>query len=227
MFPRLVPVFPLPGCVLFPGAVLPLHVYEPRYRAMARGVLEKSSDDRLIAIALLRPGFQDLYQTPHAPIHHVVCVGRVIEHEQLADDRFNLLLLGFSRAVIVGEDQTGEFRKAHVSPLPSAGAKDASTESELREAIGELMKEATDEKLIHPAVVNHLLANTPRLEHCIDLLTYHLLPAEDSELKQRVLEENNVSIRVRILTRWLRNTIDEHKYARDTTRAWPPEPSPN
>ena len=48
-----VPLFPLPGCVLFPGVLMPLHMFEQRYRTMARELLERDEPDRLMAIALL------------------------------------------------------------------------------------------------------------------------------------------------------------------------------
>ncbi|MEM9703157.1 MAG: LON peptidase substrate-binding domain-containing protein, partial [Planctomycetota bacterium] len=52
------PIFPLPGCVFFPHTLLPLHIFEPRYRAMTRAALGEYGDgERLIAMARLREGF--------------------------------------------------------------------------------------------------------------------------------------------------------------------------
>ena len=76
-----VPLFPLPNVVLFPRAVLPLHVFEDRYKAMTADVL---TGNRLIAMALLKPGWEkDYYQAP--AIEPVVCVGEILSWEQLPD----------------------------------------------------------------------------------------------------------------------------------------------
>jgi hypothetical protein len=92
-------VFPLPGMVLFPNALLPLHIFEPRYRAMMTDVLAGS---RLLAIAHLRPGFEPEYER-RPPIHDTVGVGRVLTADRLPDGRFNIMLRGLARARIERE----------------------------------------------------------------------------------------------------------------------------
>ena len=52
------PIFPLPNCVLLPGGLLPLHVFEPRYRELTRDCL---AGDQLMAVARLRPGYESTY----------------------------------------------------------------------------------------------------------------------------------------------------------------------
>src|SRR5687768_2370471 len=68
-----VPLFPLPNVVLFPRAVLPLHIFEERYKTMAADAL---AGDRLVAMALLRPGWEKSYYGRPA-IEPVVCVGTI------------------------------------------------------------------------------------------------------------------------------------------------------
>ena len=94
-------LFPLPNLVLFPSVVQPLHIFEPRYRQLMEDALK---DDRLIAMALLQPGWEDdYYKNP--PIYPVVCLGRVHKEERLPDGRWNLLLHGLARArVEIGVD---------------------------------------------------------------------------------------------------------------------------
>src|SRR5436309_2332195 len=94
-----VPLFPLPSVVLFPRAVLPLHIFEDRYRAMTSDVLD---GDRLIAMALLRPGWEKSYYAKPA-VEPVVCVGRILSHEKLPDGKYNFLLEGLLRARISQE----------------------------------------------------------------------------------------------------------------------------
>jgi len=94
-----VPLFPLPGVVLFPRAVLPLHIFEDRYRAMTADAL---AGDRLVAMALLKEGWEKSYYGKPA-IEPAVCVGKIISHEKLPDGKYNFLLQGTTRAAVVKE----------------------------------------------------------------------------------------------------------------------------
>jgi uncharacterized protein len=90
---RELPIFPLPDVVLLPGALLPLHVFEQRYRDMTRDVLD---GNKLMGVARLRRGFEKDYHG-RPPVHEVCGVGRVIACDRLADGRYNLLLRGLAR----------------------------------------------------------------------------------------------------------------------------------
>src|SRR5437764_10770721 len=109
-----VPLFPLPGVVLFPRAVLPLHIFEQRYRVMTADVLV---GDKLIAMALLRPEWEKNYYG-RAEIEPVVCVGKILSHEMLADGKYNFLLQGQLRARVT-EEIVGEkpYRVARLTPI--------------------------------------------------------------------------------------------------------------
>lgn len=96
------PIFPLPEVVLFPGAVLPLHVFEPRYLAMLELVLRT---DRRMGIAALAPGWEPLYFGA-PPLLDVFGLGEVIRHEPAPDGRANILLRGLSRLRLVRELRT-------------------------------------------------------------------------------------------------------------------------
>jgi Lon protease-like protein len=93
------PIFPLPDAVLFPGALLPLHVFEPRYRALTTDVL---AGRRLMAIARLRAGFETDYEG-RPPVYATCGVGYVVGSEALPDGRFHILLRGVGRALIEEE----------------------------------------------------------------------------------------------------------------------------
>src|SRR3954469_8161866 len=97
-----IPLFPLPSVVLFPRAVLPLHIFEERYKVMTADVLDSH---RHIAMALLRPGWEKSYYS-RPEIEPVVCVGEILTHEKLDDGKYNFLLQGVLRARIARELRT-------------------------------------------------------------------------------------------------------------------------
>jgi Lon protease-like protein len=89
-----VPVFPLAGALLFPRSQLPLHIFEPRYRAMTRDAM---AGDRLIA--MVQP--KDHEEPPG--LFEIGCIGRIGSCEELDDGRFNLVLEGLCRFRIARE----------------------------------------------------------------------------------------------------------------------------
>ncbi|RYZ07730.1 MAG: hypothetical protein EOO73_10380 [Myxococcales bacterium] len=93
------PIFPLPSVALFPGALLPLHVFEPRYRELVREAL---AGRRIFAVARLRPGFENDYEG-RPPIFDVCGVGAIETHAERKDGRFDLGLRGLARVRIVEE----------------------------------------------------------------------------------------------------------------------------
>lgn len=93
------PIFPLPNCVLLPGGLLPLHVFEPRYRDLTRDCL---AGHHLMAVARLRPGYETAYYG-RPPVFERCGVGRIICSEELPDGRFALLLRGVARVEIARE----------------------------------------------------------------------------------------------------------------------------
>jgi uncharacterized protein len=93
------PVFPLPNCVLLPGGLMPLHVFEPRYRELTRDCL---AGERVMAIARLRAGYETNYDG-RPPLYSHIGIGRVIDAEEQEDGRFLILLGGIARAGIVEE----------------------------------------------------------------------------------------------------------------------------
>ena len=111
MLTTLIPVFPLPDVVLFPGVFLPLHIFELRYREMVKDCL---AADRLIGISLLRPGWD--HDTAGRPaIFPVGCVGLISHIEELNDGRYNLVLRGVEKFRIVREEGAARtYRRASV-----------------------------------------------------------------------------------------------------------------
>lgn len=111
MLTTLIPVFPLPNVVLFPGVFLPLHIFEQRYREMVKDCL---AGDRLIGISLLRPGW-DHDADGRPAIFPVGCVGLISHIEELTDGCYNLVLRGVEKFRIVREeDPLRAYRRAEV-----------------------------------------------------------------------------------------------------------------
>jgi Lon protease-like protein len=97
--PEIVPLFPLPNVVLFPRMLLPLHVFEPRYRAMVRDALR---GPRLIGMVLLRGAWQADY-AGRPPIFTTGTVGQIVHVEELPDGRFDIVLRGLATFVVRDE----------------------------------------------------------------------------------------------------------------------------
>ena len=109
------PLFPLPNLVLFPQVLQPLHIFEPRYRAMVADVL---AGEKLIAMALLQPGWEAGADERPA-IFPVVCLGRIVAHERLESGKYNLLLQGVQRALIQHEEGPYHaYRSARLTLVP-------------------------------------------------------------------------------------------------------------
>lgn len=110
MLPPTIPIFPLPNVVLFPHVFLPLHIFEPRYRAMVADALE---GDRLIGMVLLRPGWEGRYDG-RPPVYPIGCAGVITHHDRLPDGRYNIVLRGLQKFRITGEDEERPYRVARI-----------------------------------------------------------------------------------------------------------------
>ena len=93
------PIFPLPNCVLLPDGLLPLHVFEPRYRELTRDCL---AGHHYMGVARLRPGYEATYYG-RPPVYDRFGVGRIICSEELPDGRFAIVLRGVARVELARE----------------------------------------------------------------------------------------------------------------------------
>ena len=184
--PALVPLFPLPNAVLFPGVPLPLHIFEPRYRDMVRD--GERQEARLIGMVLLRGEWRkEYYGNPE--IYPVGCAGRMVSVEPLADGRYNILLHGVREFTVIGEQRGCSYRVGEVRwrTAPQGGVA-----SELRTRIHALMQRFLEDR--EPTLINRLL-NDPSLsdELLINFLCYALdfSPME----KQALLEAPSLAER--------------------------------
>lgn len=191
-----VPLFPLPNVVLYPRAALPLHIFEERYKVMTRHAL---AGDRQIAMALLKTGWEKNYSNDknyyaRPDIEPVVCVGKIVSHEKLADGRYNFLLVGQWRGTIVREAQSAEpYRTALLQPLQETPLLEIDLSSERRR----LMAMFDDSILASSPIgrqFRELLYGATPTDVIADLIAFHLL--EDVGLKQALLAEPDVRARV-------------------------------
>ncbi|MBB3693742.1 LON peptidase substrate-binding domain-containing protein [Sphingomonas sp. BK580] len=107
-------IFPLPGALLFPQLHLPLHIFEPRYRAMVSDAMAR---DRRIAMIQPRPDSED---RDRPGLFEIGCVGRIAEVEALEDGRYNLILQGLALFRLVREIAVSTpFRQVEAVLLPS------------------------------------------------------------------------------------------------------------
>ena len=155
----IIPVFPLPNVVLFPRVQLPLHIFEPRYRAMVRDVVE--AEPPLIGMALLRGEWQGQYEG-NPQVFSTGCVGKVVKTVSFPDGRFNILLQGLREYRIQEEFHDKSYRQARVEWLPH---RNQTLEPGQREAVGKLLSsylqkdEVVQKFLADPSVNDELFIN--------------------------------------------------------------------
>ncbi len=178
--------------VLFPHTLLPLHIFEPRYRAMTADCLAR---DRRLIIAGLKAGYEpDYYGRP--PVHAVAGVGRIIQCERLASGRFNMILRGEGRVRLARELPTDTLYRV-------VEAEDLSEERGDGEEVPDLLE-------LVKRTCRHILKAVKRATPEMDVLTEAadagvlcdqvasaLIPTP--AVRQALLEEMNVERRLRRL----------------------------
>ena len=116
--PVALPIFPLPDLAFFPRTMLPLHIFEARYRAMITDCLSR---DRRLAVVGLKPGYESTYEGK-PPVYEITGVGRIVQWERLPTGRYNLLLRGECRARIDRELPADTlYRMVAATPLEETG----------------------------------------------------------------------------------------------------------
>ncbi len=200
-------LFPLPNLVLFPNVPQPLHIFEPRYCEM---LLDALAHDRLIAMALLQPGWESQYQN-RPKIASTVCVGKIVTHTPTGDGRHNILLVGIKRARIIEElEFVRPFRQAKVEVLDDFYPPNEDAERrEMAETLQSIFAKFVPEGLAAQASFQQLLGEQMPLGLLTDMIAYALsLPLA---VKQQLLAEPNVDIRCRLLVRCLKQRLESSK----------------
>jgi len=181
------PVFPLPRVALFPRAILPLHVFEPRYRAM---LADSLATHRCMALALIT-GDDD--ETP--AIARVAGVGVVLRHDELPDGRSQILIRGLARVTLDELPFVSPYRRARARVLveqatPVSELERAALQAAASGFLAEVRRRDLDVELELPEGIE--------VGGIADLCAAHIVL--DADVRQQALEELDVASRVRLVT---------------------------
>jgi Lon protease-like protein len=212
-------LFPLGGVVFFPHSVLPLHIFEPRYRQMTEDAL---ADDRLVTIVMIRPGGQtDAAGAPE--LEEYGCVGRIFKHQRLPDGRFNMLLVGLKRVRLLHElDGDRQYRVAKAEILDDIGE---ATDPERSDLLLQNLRSYLEPAGGVDADLEKIISSDLPLGVLVDILSHSLnMPVAD---KQMLLAEPLISSRADRLLDWLRAEIRKQREGTSSSRNFPPRFSQN
>lgn len=221
-FSGVAPLFPLPDFVLFPQVTQPLHVFEPRYRAMLADVL---SGERLIAMGTLKPHWENLYDTKTAPVWPDLCLGRVMLDRELEDGKSLIIVRGLCRARIRAEKLSKTpYRQVELDlKIDEYPSSPEILRSNRRAELLEGLVSATPEAEASRETTESALRDLP-LGVLADLIASSLkLP---TETMMSLLRETNVDLRTDVLLDILR---EQKRASAEATKArkFPPEFSQN
>jgi len=192
-------VMPLPGAVLFPHALLPLYIFEPRYREMLEHALQR---DRMFSVTLIKPSCPQW----HAPedFFHFATVGLIRACVGHGDGTSNLVLQGLHRVRFSNFEQETPFPIAKIAIVKSTNSSTVETEA-LGEKVLELYQKLKRAERQLPPKVDHYLAQLGDLEMLADLVASTFV--EDPLRRQQMLEEPSVNQRLRLLITYLQDEI--------------------
>ncbi len=206
--PDTVPVMTLPHTVFFPQALLPLHIFEPRYRQMLRDVLAR---DRLFAVAHLDP-VRAAQPDANEPAHPIATVGIIRACQKADSDSSNLLLQGLCRVEIKSIVRQHPYRLIAIRPLTTtAGGNHSQLELERLEVM-RLLNLRRRLGTPAPKGMTRFLESIEDFDSFADLAAFNL--CEDSAIKQKLLEELDTCRRLRLFAAQLKAEIEGQKLRR-------------
>lgn len=195
--PEHAPVMALPGVLLFPNALLPLYIFETRYRAMLDHALSR---DRIFCVALIKPPRSDWKSTND--FFHVAGVGMIRACVGRGDGTSNLILQGLRRVRFVDFKTDDEFPIARIESLESDTSSSAKTDA-LGTKILELYSKLKNSGRQFPAKLDRYLENLSDPEMLADLMAATFI--NDPLRRQEILEELVVNERLRLVIEYLRD----------------------
>jgi len=200
------PIFPLREVVVLPHAVIPLFIFERRYRQMIEDSLDGPGQ---IAMAVYEPDADPEDTHPIPPIKPAVCLGQLVQHEHNPDGTFSILLQGICRAKIVDEhppDAQRLYRAATLSPLDTHDDHPPDLD-DIQHQVHSLL---ASERLSQLEPVRRLREQLDERDEPLeapvffDIMALSLLSMIDaSALRYRLLAEPDPSARARLIEREL------------------------
>lgn len=198
-FSGTIPLFPLSTVVLFPNTLLPLHIFEPRYKQMFNDVINA---ERMIGMALLKPGWQSNYYG-NPDIFQIVGMGKVVSSETLDDGKLNIVLYGLRRVKIKEIVKDNPYRLARVDIINNINENGEETHRvRIEELISRWNFFLDRKEKSHKINVN---ANLP-LDSLTDSLATLIYPNVFD--RQKLLEEQNVQKRAEMIIKDLETRIE-------------------
>ncbi|HEU4370079.1 MAG TPA: LON peptidase substrate-binding domain-containing protein [Methylomirabilota bacterium] len=204
----IVPIFPLPDVTFFPHTLLPLHVFEARYRMLVIDALER---DRRLAVVKLRPGYEAGYAGKPA-VHPVAGLGEIVSCERLATGRYNILLRGDCRVRLEHELPSDTLYRL----MRARRLADADTAGDLTPALARIRAACRSllSALARPAdLLDSAVADGQAPGIIADRVAAAVLP--DAELRQSLLETLDVPTRVARVADALEVLVKELKGGRE------------
>lgn len=195
--PKSVPVMPLPGALLFPHALLPLYIFEPRFREMLEHALQQQ---RMFCVALVRPERREWRTT--SDFHRVAGLGLIRACVGRGDGTSNLILQGMRRVRFTAFEQEHPFPIARIEPieLPSHSSPQIDA---LSAKVLELYRQLRDAGRRFPEKVDEYLSELSDPEMLADLMAATFI--SDAARRQQLLEEIDVARRLRLVVEYLRD----------------------
>ena len=193
--PTHAPVMVLPGAMLFPQALLPLYIFEPRYRQM---LAQSLAGSRVFCVAMTKPGVEevsgpkDFFQVAGCGLIRA-CVGQ-------EDGTSNLILQGLGRVRFTGWSQEEPFRIAEIAPLASEESRSLEAEA-LGVKVVELCQRFKEQDAQVPDQLDTFLSQLTDPDMLADLVAHKFVG--NPFQRQKLLEEVNVPARLRLLIRYL------------------------
>ena len=197
--PEQLPVMPLPGAVLFPHALLPLYIFEARYRKMLEHALRKH---RMFCVALVKPICPD-WDAPE-DFFHLATAGLIRACIGSSDGTSNLVLQGLQRVRFTSFEREKPFPIASIETVESSDSPTVETEA-LGAKVIELYGSLKHDHRQLPTKLDRYLSELRDLEMLADLMASTFV--SDPLRRQRLLEERSLNQRLRFLIRYLRDEV--------------------
>ena len=188
------PLFPLPNVVLFPHALLPLHIFEDRYRALTRDIL---SGERYLAISLI--GMDARPDDPRPAVEPIAGVGEVVMAHELPDGRYNLVVRGRARVHIDEELHSDRpYRLVSASLVPDVTSGDPGDLRDADQALRALIGQLADAVPEMAELLRQMVVEAVKPAELVDSVASALIV--DHSLRQRLLETRDVGKRIERVT---------------------------